>query len=48
MAILIDEIISWIYTRRFYGKRCDVVEENCPCCKAWIEHDELCEFGEAQ
>ncbi len=41
MNNLIDRFISWLYIRRIWGERCGDVEPECPCCKKWIEHDEL-------
>ena len=38
---MIDRLISWIYTRRLFGLRCEEYAEGCPCCEAWKFHDEL-------
>ena len=38
---LLDKLISWIYTRRFFGPRCSEYEEGCIVCEQWRFHDEL-------
>jgi len=38
---LIDRIVSWVYVRRIYGRRCSEYEPGCPCCEAWRRRDEL-------
>lgn len=40
---LLDRIISYIYTRHFYGPRCPDFQEGCICCEAWALHDEMTE-----
>lgn len=47
MINFIDRFISWIYTRRIWGVRCSVIDEECMCCQKWIEHDELFNEGES-
>lgn len=37
---LIDKIISYVYTRYFFGPRCLGFDEDCPCCEAWQIHDD--------
>ena len=39
----IDRIISYVYTRRMFGARCEEKMEGCPCCNAWEFHDDI--FG---
>ena len=39
--MIIDRFISWLYTRRVWGPRCDEDQLGCPCCDKWREHDEL-------
>lgn len=35
-----DHFVSWLYTRRLYGPRCDEFADRCPVCEAWQFHDE--------
>jgi len=34
-------IVSWVYTRMFFGTKCPDYEPECSACKAWKEHDDL-------
>ncbi len=36
-----DRWLSWLYTYRFFGKRCPDFEPLCPCCRAWEDHDDM-------
>lgn len=38
---MIDRFISWLYTRRIFGKRCVDYDPGCACCEAWATHDWL-------
>lgn len=42
--MMLDRIISWLYTRRIFGKRCPEFQEGCAVCEQWKLHDEL--FGD--
>lgn len=37
---LFDRLLSYVYTRRFYGPRCPEFEPLCGCCQAWELHDD--------
>ena len=39
--ILLDRLLSWLYTHRLWGPRCSDYEPTCPCCEAWKTHDEI-------
>ena len=41
IADMIDRIVSYIYTRRMYGRRCMDTNPECPCCRAWEFHDDI-------
>ena len=41
---MLDRFISWIYTRKIFGPRCDEYSQGCPVCDAWKFHDDV--FGE--
>lgn len=34
----IDHLVSYVYTRRLFGKRCDAFHPDCVVCKAWDFH----------
>lgn len=36
----IDRLLSWLYTRRFFGPRCPEHEPTCATCQAWEFHDD--------
>jgi len=40
MTDFINHIISWLYTHRIWGPRCDEFEPACWVCNAWAKHDE--------
>lgn len=33
-------LVSWLYTRMFFGPRCDDFEPECCVCRAWKLHKE--------
>lgn len=37
----IDHLVSYVYTRRLFGKRCEEHLDGCAGCDAWQFHDEL-------
>lgn len=37
----IDLVISYVYTRRLFGPRCEEHMDGCPVCDAWRTHDEI-------
>lgn len=37
----IDHLVSYVYTRRLFGKRCEEYQKTCAVCDAWEFHDEL-------
>lgn len=39
----IDRVISYVYTRRLFGPRCEEDLPGCACCDAWRTHDDI--FG---
>ncbi|MFG6082249.1 hypothetical protein ACEUZ9_002893 [Paracoccus litorisediminis] len=45
----IDHVMSWRLhawsTFRVWGPRCREVEQGCPCCDHWDEHDRIFERG---
>lgn len=42
---MIDRFISWLYTRRIWGKRCNEYDPDCPSCEAWATHDWIMHEG---
>ena len=36
-----EHLLSWVYTRVFFGPRCPDFEPACYCCEAWDGHDQL-------
>ena len=34
-------IVSWAYTRMFFGRKCPDYEPTCGACKAWQDHENL-------
>lgn len=42
----IDHIVSYVYTRRMFGHRCEEYLEGCAVCDAWQFHDDC--FGDGK
>ena len=42
----LDCLISYVYTRRMFGHRCEEYLEGCPGCDAWRLHDDC--FGNSE
>jgi len=34
-------IVSWIYTRMFFGPKCPDYETECCVCEAWKDHEDF-------
>ena len=41
IANKLDHLISYVYTRRLFGPRCEEHMDGCPVCDAWRTHDEI-------
>ena len=38
---MFDKVLSWVYTRKIWGIKCDEFEPECCVCKAWRTHEDL-------
>jgi len=43
MKLFIECLISSLYIKVIWGKRCSTYEESCIVCEKWKEHDEMFE-----
>lgn len=41
----LDHILSYVYTRRMFGPRCEEYLKGCPVCDAWHFHDDCFSDG---
>jgi hypothetical protein len=41
--MMLDNFISWLYTKTIWGPRCPDYDPDCVCCRQWGIHDDLFE-----